>query len=145
MISAILHGKQGMVPAFAVLALLLGPAAWWLARRYGLPRPSTVLLGVAPAGELTATFYPTGQRGSTYPVCGISSDLAFVLDTEQGRMNILMFVPIGLCAVPAFGRPPTASCGNRRSAAPRPPNRGSRRTAARAAAPSSSTAPAPTW
>ncbi|MFC8722449.1 VanZ family protein [Kitasatospora sp. NPDC057198] len=111
MIHAILFANQGMAPTFAVLALLLGSAARWLARRYGTPQPSTVLLGVALAAELTATFYPTGQGGSTHPVCGISSDLSFVLGTEQGRMNVLMFVPIGLFAVLALGRPLLAAVG----------------------------------
>ncbi|MFF4339047.1 VanZ family protein [Kitasatospora sp. NPDC001540] len=111
MIEAILNGSPGLVPAFAVLALLLGLAAHRLARRYGWPQVFTVLFGVALAAELTATFYPTGQGGSTRPVCAVSSDLAFVFDTEQGRMNILMFVPIGLFAVLAFGRPLAVAVG----------------------------------
>ncbi|MFB7944280.1 VanZ family protein [Kitasatospora phosalacinea] len=111
MIGAILNGNPGMVPAFAVLALLLGPAAERLARRYALPKLFTALLGVALAAELTATLYPTGPGGSTHPVCTRGSDLAFALDTVQGRMNVLMFVPVGLFAVLALGRPLAVAVG----------------------------------
>ncbi|WP_051055434.1 MULTISPECIES: VanZ family protein [Kitasatospora] len=111
MISAILNGSPGMIPAFAVLALLLGWAALRAARRYGLPPLFAALLGVSLAGELTATFYPTGGGGGTHPVCGISSDLGFVFDATQGWMNILMFVPVGLFAVLALGRPLLAAVG----------------------------------
>ncbi|GLW67902.1 hypothetical protein Kpho02_02010 [Kitasatospora phosalacinea] len=111
MIGAILHGSPGLVPAFAVLALLLGLAARWQARRYGRPQLFTVLFGVALAAELTATCYPTGGGSSTHPVCAVSSDLAFVFGTEQGRMNVLMFVPLGLFAVLASGRPLAAAVG----------------------------------
>ncbi|MFF0387744.1 VanZ family protein [Kitasatospora sp. NPDC004615] len=105
MIGAVLNNNVVLIPAFLVLALLLGPAGWKLATRRNLPRWPTVLLGVALAGELAATLYPTGPGGSQDPSCTWGADLAFTLGAEQGQLNLLMYVPIGLFAVLAFGRP----------------------------------------
>ncbi|MFD8483679.1 VanZ family protein [Kitasatospora sp. NPDC059673] len=105
MISAILNNNVVLVPAFLVLAVLLGAAARSLAARRGLPQWPTVLLGVALAGELAATLCPTGNGGGQNPSCTWGADLAFTLGAEQGRLNLLMYVPLGLFAVLAFGRP----------------------------------------
>ncbi|OKJ16045.1 VanZ family protein [Kitasatospora sp. CB01950] len=105
MISAILNNNAGLIPVFLVLALLIGAAAWSLARRRGLPRWPTVLLGAALAGELTATLFPTGPGGGPDPSCTWGADLSFTLHATQGQLNLLMYVPIGLLAVLAFGRP----------------------------------------
>ncbi|MFD7640730.1 VanZ family protein [Kitasatospora sp. NPDC059795] len=111
MISAILNNNAGLIPAFLVVALLLGAAGWWLAARCELPRWSTVLLGAALAGELVATLFPTGQSGARDAYCTRGADLAFTLQGTQGQLNLLMFVPIGLLAVLAFGRPTAAAIG----------------------------------
>ncbi|MFJ5229519.1 VanZ family protein [Kitasatospora sp. NPDC088391] len=106
MISAVLHRSAGLVPTFLVLALLLGPAALLLARSRELPRRSLLLLALALAGELTATLFPTGRGGGgPHAICALGSDLDFTLAREEGRLNVLMYVPLGLFAVLALGRP----------------------------------------
>lgn len=105
MVSAVLQGSPALVPVFLVLALLLGAAARPLARRHRLPLWATVSFGVALAGELTATFFPTGNGGSREPACTRGADLAFTLGTTQGQLNLALYVPLALFAVLAFGRP----------------------------------------
>ncbi|MFJ1751678.1 VanZ family protein [Kitasatospora sp. NPDC088134] len=106
MISAVLNGSPGLVPTFLALALLLGPAALLLARRRELPRWSLLLLTLALAGELTATLFPSGQGGGgPHAICALGTDLDFTLAREEGRLNVLMYVPLGLFAVLALGRP----------------------------------------
>ncbi|MFF2629790.1 hypothetical protein ACFVUN_29005 [Kitasatospora griseola] len=111
MISAILNGNAGLIPAFLVLALPLGAWAWALAARRGLPRWSIALLAVALAGELTATLYPTGLGGTQDSSCAWGAALGFTLNGEPGRLNLLMYAPIGLLAVLAFGRPAVVAVG----------------------------------
>ncbi|QKW22625.1 hypothetical protein HUT16_29215 [Kitasatospora sp. NA04385] len=111
MIRAALNGNTGMIPAFLVLALLLGAVGHRLARRHGLPLLPTLLLAAALAGELAVTLYPTFSGGGTQAVCGWSDDLALAFRTEQGRLNLLMYAPIGLFGVLALGRPLAVSCG----------------------------------
>ncbi|MFJ1791457.1 VanZ family protein [Kitasatospora griseola] len=111
MISAILNGNAGLIPAFLVLALLLGAAARALAARRDLPRWPTVLLGVSLAGELTATLYPTVNGGGQNPNCTWGAGLDFTLAGTQGQLNLLMYVPLGLFAVLAFGRPTAVAVG----------------------------------
>ncbi|MGW4378327.1 VanZ family protein [Kitasatospora sp. NPDC004531] len=111
MIGAILNGNGGLIPAFLVVALLLGAAGWWLAARRELPRWPTVLLGAALAGELVATLFPTGQSGARDAYCTRGADLAFTLQGAQGQLNLLMFVPIGLFGVLALGRPTAVAIG----------------------------------
>ncbi|MFF2813965.1 hypothetical protein ACFVT9_00380 [Kitasatospora cineracea] len=111
MIRAALHGNTGMIPAFLVLALLLGTAGHLAARRHGLPRWAVLLLAVALAGELAVTLYPTATGGGAARVCAWSGDPWLALRTEQGRLNFLLYLPIGLFAVPAFGRPLAAAGG----------------------------------
>ncbi|MFJ5921509.1 VanZ family protein [Kitasatospora sp. NPDC092948] len=111
MISAVLNGNAGLIPVFLVLALLLGAAAWWSAGRRGLPRWSAVLLGVSLAGELAATLYPTMSGGSQHPNCAWGASLGFTLNSTQGQLNLLMYVPLGLFAVLTFGRPVLVSVG----------------------------------
>ncbi|KDN81972.1 VanZ family protein [Kitasatospora cheerisanensis] len=111
MISAILNNNTALIPAFLVLAVLLGSGGWALAARRGLPRWSTVLLAVVLAGELVATLCPTGPGGAQDPSCAWGADLGFTLNAEQGQLNLLMYVPIGLLGVLAFGRPATVAVG----------------------------------
>ncbi|MFJ4674538.1 VanZ family protein [Kitasatospora sp. NPDC088783] len=111
MIRAALHGNPGMIPAFLVLALLLAAAGHRLARRHGLPRRAVLLLAVALAGEVAVTLYPTFSGGAPDPSCAWSGDPGLAFRTEQGRLNLLMYLPIGLSAVLALGRPLAAACG----------------------------------
>ncbi|MFJ5880755.1 VanZ family protein [Kitasatospora cineracea] len=111
MIRAALHGNTGMIPAFLVLALLLAAAGHLAARRHGLPRWAVLLLAVALAGELAVTLYPTAAGGGAARACAWSGDPWLALRTEQGRLNFLLYLPIGLFAVPALGRPTAAAAG----------------------------------
>ena len=105
MIRAILRTNAGLIPVFLVLALLLGLAAWRIARRCVLPRWATLLFGVSLAGELTATLYPTGHTSAASLVCSFSKDFAGAFTDEQGLLNVAMYVPVALFATAAFGRP----------------------------------------
>ncbi|MGW4380773.1 VanZ family protein [Kitasatospora sp. NPDC004531] len=102
MIRAILHGNPGLLPAFLVTALLLGTPVFFLAKAR---RRSAVLGGVSAAGMLAATLYPTGGARSASQVCLYSRDFTAAFTTQQGLMNVAMFVPVAFFAAHATRRP----------------------------------------
>ncbi|MFD8482897.1 VanZ family protein [Kitasatospora sp. NPDC059673] len=105
MIRAIFNGNPGLLPAFLVTALLLGALSFYLGKARGLPRWSAVLGGVSLAGVLTATLYPTGGSGSASQMCLYSRDFTAAFTTQQGLMNVAMFVPAAFFAAHATRRP----------------------------------------
>ncbi|MFJ7492643.1 VanZ family protein [Streptomyces sp. NPDC097727] len=105
MISAILRGNPWLVPAFLVSGLILGALMFFVARKRGLSRPLAVLLGVAAAGEIVATLYPSHASAATSGTCWINRDPLTPLLTQQGLMNVAMYVPLAFLAVAVFRRP----------------------------------------
>ncbi|MFD8347064.1 VanZ family protein [[Kitasatospora] papulosa] len=105
MISAILRGNPWLVPAFIVTGLVLGALMFFLARRWNFSRPLAVLLGVAVAGEIVATLYPSHASAAASGTCWINRDPFTPLLTQQGLMNVAMYVPLAFLAVAVFRRP----------------------------------------
>ncbi|MFF0298861.1 VanZ family protein [Kitasatospora sp. NPDC004614] len=105
MIRAIFNGNPGLLPAFLVTALLLGALSFFLGKARGLPRWSAVMGGVSLAGVLTATLYPTGGARAASQMCLYSRDFAAAFETQQGLMNVALFVPLAFFAAHATRRP----------------------------------------
>ncbi|MFJ4964445.1 VanZ family protein [Streptomyces sp. NPDC088729] len=112
MISAILQENPWMVPTFLAFGLVFGCSMLHIARRSGLSRPLAVLLGWAFAGEIVATLYPIHASADASGACWINRDPFTPLLTQQGVMNMAMYVPLAFLAVALFRRPAliTASC-----------------------------------
>lgn len=112
MISAILRGNPWLIPAFLVVGLLLSGLMFYVARRRGLSRPLSVLFGWAVAGELVATLYPSHASATASGTCWINRDPFTPLLTQQGLMNVALYVPLAFLAVALFRRPAilTACC-----------------------------------
>lgn len=112
MISTIFRGNPWLVPAFLALGLLLGCVMLYVARRRGLSKPLAVLLGWAVAGELVATLYPIHASAGASGTCWVNRDPFTPLLTQQGLMNVAMYIPLAFFAVALFRRPAliAASC-----------------------------------
>ncbi|MGW1237735.1 VanZ family protein [Streptomyces californicus] len=82
-----------------------------VARRRGLSRPLSVLLGWAIAGELVATLYPIHASAGSSGTCWVNRDPFTPLLTQQGLMNIAMYIPLAFFAVTLFRRPALISAG----------------------------------
>ncbi|MEU6174991.1 VanZ family protein [Streptantibioticus parmotrematis] len=104
MLRAILGANPDLVPAFLVLAVLFGIAAWRLSRGR-TPTWATILFGISLAAELTATLFPTGKHAAASHVCYYSYDFAAAFGDQQGLMNVAMYVPLGLFGVLALRKP----------------------------------------
>ncbi|MFC8716992.1 VanZ family protein [Kitasatospora sp. NPDC057198] len=111
MIEATLSAVPGLFPAFAVLGLLLGAAAYWQARRREWPPVAAVLLGLSLAGELAATLTPTGYSSARVN-CTIGSGVWVTVTGTQGLMNIALYAPLAFFGVLVLRRPLTvlAAC-----------------------------------
>ncbi|WP_051732094.1 VanZ family protein [Kitasatospora phosalacinea] len=106
MIEAIFGAVPALFPVLAVLGLLFGAVAFWQARRHQYPPAVPILWALSLAGELTATLTPGG--GSTgSPSCSIGAGVWDTAVTEQGLMNIALYVPLALFGTIVFRRPLT--------------------------------------
>ncbi|MCZ2524638.1 VanZ family protein [Streptomyces sp. NPDC059506] len=104
MIRAIVQSHPWLLPVFFLLGLALAAGMFFLARRLVLPRGPAVLLGLALAAELTATFYPMHPGAGAPGVCTLNRDLLTPLTGQQGWMNIIMFIPVAFFAATTFRR-----------------------------------------
>ncbi|WP_369184575.1 VanZ family protein [Streptomyces sp. Y1] len=111
MIEAALDGTPALFPVFAVLGLLLGAGAGWLARRRGAPVAVAVLWGLSLAGELAVTLTPTTSEVSGRATCAIGASAWNELLATQGKLNIALFVPLAAFGVLLFRRPVTVLAG----------------------------------
>ncbi|MCX4747321.1 VanZ family protein [Kitasatospora sp. NBC_01287] len=105
MIRAILRANTGLLPAFLIVAIALGAAAWLLAPRWRLARWVAVLFSVSLAGEVTATLYPTGHGSPASDVCSYSKDFLGAFADQQGLLNVVMYVPLAFLGVLLVNRP----------------------------------------
>ncbi|MFF2626703.1 VanZ family protein [Kitasatospora griseola] len=113
MIEASLSAAPALFPAFAVLGLILGFTALRLARRRQWPPVAAVLLGLSLAGETAATLTPTTSGSWGSATCSIGSGVWDTAVTQQGLMNLAMYVPVAFFGVLTLRRPLTvlAGCG----------------------------------
>lgn len=103
MLQAVFNGRGDFVLIAASLVALAGLVGFWAARRY-LQRPwAHAGLAAAVAAELSVTvFFPS--PGHTSGQCVLNRNYTEPFATEQGLLNLAMFVPIGLLGVLAVRR-----------------------------------------
>ncbi|MFF7632389.1 VanZ family protein [Kitasatospora sp. NPDC008050] len=111
MLPAILRTHAGLIPVFAVLALLAGAVAWRFAPRRGLDRRLAVLLALCLAGELTLTLSPTGHNLTSSHICTYSTELWRAFGNRQGLLNLALYAPLALFAALLLDRPLIALAG----------------------------------
>lgn len=106
MITAVLNSFSGLIPAFLVLAILICvPGALW-ARAKRKPVTLTVLCGVSLAGVVAATLFPrAGTDQLSTRTCQVAGSLRGVLSTQQGQMNVALFVPLCFFCAMLLRRP----------------------------------------
>ncbi|MFD4376566.1 VanZ family protein [Streptomyces sp. NPDC058486] len=103
MLTAIFQDRLAYLAACVAVALLLGGAAWWTARRLGNPRgPWWAGLAATLTGILGVTFM--GSRAAT-GTCVVNHDVLEPFHTTQGLWNLAMTVPLGFFALAAVRRP----------------------------------------
>ncbi|GAA2679096.1 VanZ family protein [Streptomyces lunalinharesii] len=111
MIGAAISALPGLLPAFLVLAAVLGAAATAVAKGRGAPVALSVLCAVAVAGVLVVTLLPghggSGPGGS----CDVGLPGWAFLDSESARLNVALFVPPSFLAVLLFRRPVAVLAG----------------------------------
>ncbi|MFJ8793907.1 VanZ family protein [Streptomyces sp. NPDC102462] len=103
MFSAIFQHHVGYLAACTLTALVLGGAAWALARRLGNSH-SVWWSGLAftVTGVLGVTLMDGGSAGG---VCVLNHQFAEPFHTTQGWWNLAMMVPVGLFALLSARRP----------------------------------------
>ncbi|WP_329138959.1 VanZ family protein [Streptomyces sp. NBC_01476] len=98
MFSAALRGQSWFLFSALVGALLLACAAFSIARRRGVRPWEFAGLTALVAAEVSVTLLlPNG--GYTTRTCVVNRDVFEPLLTEQGLLNLLMFLPIGIAGV----------------------------------------------
>jgi hypothetical protein len=101
--SAIFQDHVGYLVVCTLTALLLGGAAWALARRLGNTHgPWWSGLAFTLTGVLGVTFMGAGPASG---MCVLNHQFAEPLNTTQGLWNLAMMVPVGALALLAVRRP----------------------------------------
>lgn len=109
MFSAIFQHHVGYLVACTLTALVLGGAAWALARRLGSPHGLWWSgLAFTVTGVLGVTFMGAGPASG---VCVLNHQFAEPFHTTQGLWNLAMTVPVGAFALLAARRPLPALVG----------------------------------
>ncbi|WP_333773815.1 VanZ family protein [Streptomyces sp. IBSBF 3136] len=105
MFEAVFHDEFGFLGGLVVVAIVVGGAAWGIARRRQVAHAVWWLpLGFCLTGVLGVTLaLRAGEHGSA--VCVINHQLTEPLYTTQGQWNLAMFVPVGLFGLLALRRP----------------------------------------
>ncbi|MFG2227895.1 VanZ family protein [Streptomyces sp. NPDC048644] len=105
MFTAVFQGKASFIVFASAAVLILAAVGYVLGRRYvGRPWAVTAFAGAVTA-ELALTLFlpsggPAGSGGTG--VCVINRNFAEPFGTEQGLLNVLLFLPIGFFGVMAF-------------------------------------------
>lgn len=103
MFSAIFQHHVGYLAVCTLIGLVLGGAAWMLARKRGNPHGAWWSgLAFTLTGVLGVTFM---GGGSATGVCVINHQFAESFHTTQGLWNLAMMVPVSACALLAIRRP----------------------------------------
>lgn len=105
MLTAVFQGKASFIAFASIAVLLLATVGYVLGRRFsGRPWAVAAFVG-AVSTELALTLFlpsggPAGSGGTG--ACIINRNFAEPFATEQGLLNILLFLPIGFFGVMAF-------------------------------------------
>ncbi|MCK7622548.1 VanZ family protein [Streptomyces sp. RS10V-4] len=111
MINASIGALPGLIPAFLVLAALLGAAAAAAARARGGPVALSALTAAALAGVLVVTLLPGGGGSGQTGFCDTGLPGWGFLGSESSRWNIALFLPVSFLAVLLFRRPVAVLAG----------------------------------
>ncbi|MET8831706.1 VanZ family protein [Streptomyces sp. NPDC004610] len=103
MFSAIFQHNVGYLAVCTMIGLVLGGAAWTLARKRGNPYGAWWSgLAFTLTGVLGVTFM---GGGSASGACVLNHQFAEPFRTTQGLWNLAMMVPVSACALLAIRRP----------------------------------------
>lgn len=106
MFEAVFGDDYGFLGGLTVVAVVLGGAAWWGARRWRAEHAFWWLPFVfCLTGVLGVTVALRSGEGGGAAECVINHELTEPLHTTQGQWNLAMFVPVGLFGILALRRP----------------------------------------
>ncbi|GGX36354.1 VanZ family protein [Streptomyces noursei] len=105
MIEASVNALPGLIPAFLIIAAILGVPSVLLAKARGGSVVLSPLFTVALAGVLTVTLLPGGGGSGQVGICDVGLPLKDLLSSESARLNVLLFIPASFLAVLLFRRP----------------------------------------
>ncbi|MCE7081825.1 VanZ family protein [Streptomyces sp. ST2-7A] len=104
MLSAIFGGEEGFLVLLALPGLVTLAGTHLLLRRRAARPLMWALWASCAVGILAVTLWSSGPVGGT-GVCVVNRSLTEPFSDTQGRMNIAMFVPVGLFGTLATRRP----------------------------------------
>ncbi|MFG2142076.1 VanZ family protein [Streptomyces sp. NPDC048650] len=113
MIEVSVGALPGLIPAFLVIAVMLGVPSAVVAKGKGKGNSVSlsVLFAVALAGVLTVTLMPGGGGSGRVGICDVGLPARAFLASESARLNVLLFVPVSCLAVLLFRRPISVLAG----------------------------------
>ncbi|GAB7033858.1 VanZ family protein [Streptomyces sp. NPDC021749] len=105
MIEASIGALPGLIPAFLIIAAIVGIPVALIARAHGGSVSLSLLFTAALAGVLTVTLTPGGGGSGQVGICDVGLPLKDALTSESARLNVLLFMPASFLAVLLFRRP----------------------------------------
>lgn len=104
MFSAIFNDQAGFIATALTAAFLVAALCFWFAHRSGKRPWSHAAFGASIAAEVALTlFLPSGAAvAEARHVCVINRNYAEPFATQQGLLNLLLFVPIGFFGLMAL-------------------------------------------
>lgn len=111
MIEASIGALPGLIPAFLIIAMMLGIPSAIAAKAKGKSVGLSLLLAAALAGVLTVTLMPGDGGSGRAGICDVGLPVQGFLASESARLNILLFIPVSCLAVLFFQRPILALAG----------------------------------
>ncbi|MFI0215419.1 VanZ family protein [Streptomyces lydicus] len=111
MIEASIGALPGLIPAFLIIAMVLGVPSAIGAKAKGKSVGLALLLAAALAGVLTVTLMPGDGGSGRVGICDVGLPLQGFLASESARLNVLLFIPVSCLAVLFFQRPILALSG----------------------------------
>jgi len=110
-IEASIGALPGLIPAFLIIAMILGIPSAIGAKAKGKPVGLSLLLAAALAGVLTVTLMPGDGGSGRAGICDVGLPVQGFLASESARLNVMLFVPVSCLAVLFFKRPILALSG----------------------------------
>ncbi|WP_411079296.1 VanZ family protein [Streptomyces sp. cmx-18-6] len=111
MINAIFNGQEAFIVTMLICASIAAALGYLAARRISVPVFPAAALAAALVGELALTLF-MGSGNSDSRTCVVNRSLEEPFLTEQGWLNIALFVPIGFFGVLTLRRlaPVVSAC-----------------------------------
>lgn len=112
MIEASIGALPGLIPAFLIIAAIVGVPVALIARAKGRSVSLSLLFTAALAGVLTVTLTPGDGGSGQVGICDVGLPLKDALASESARLNVLLFMPASFLSVLLFRRPILALSGS---------------------------------